>query len=128
MNPDSFRDFLSKNNPWNDFIAAYCTYPIRGDLTPVQRIATLCFNYDAEMNSGGYVSYHAMYPDVAPNELAAALRTVPSDEMAENYLKAVEHGADDDYVETDMNFYGFTPSLSDALQAYVKENLKEFFP
>jgi len=128
MNPNSFRDFPAKNDPWNDFIDEYCTYPTRGDLTPVQRIAVLCFNYDAEMNSGGYVSYHAMYPDVAPDELAAALRTVHSDEMAENYLKAVEHGADDDYVKTDMAFYRFEPSLTDELQAYVNENLREFFP
>lgn len=129
-----FKDFLARRSspadPWNDFIDEYCTCPTRGDLTPVQRIAVLCFNYDAEMNSGGYVSYHDMYPDVPAEELAAALRTVhpQGNEMAENYLRAVEYGADDDYVETDIAFYRFEPSLTDATQAYVKKNLKEFFP
>lgn len=114
---------------WNSFIAQYCTYPTRDDLMPVQRTAVLCFNYDAEMNSGGYVSYHDMYPDIAPDEMAA-LRTVhpQGDEMAENYLHAVDHGAEDDYVETDMTFYRFEPSLTDATQAYVTRNRKEFFP
>ncbi|MBO4931369.1 MAG: hypothetical protein J6I42_04220 [Clostridia bacterium] len=128
MNPDSFRGFPEKNDPWNAFIDTYCTYPTRDDLTPVQRIAVLCFNYDAEMNSGGYVSYHDMYPDVAPDELAAALRTVYGDAMAENYLHSVAHGANDDYVETDMAFYKSEPSLTDAIQAYIKKNLSEFFP
>ena len=53
---------------WNRFIEEIC-YQDMENLSDIQRIAVLCFWYDAEMNSGGQSGYMDCYPDTDPKEL-----------------------------------------------------------
>ena len=39
-----------------------------------------------------------------------------------NYIKALEEGGKDDFVETDMKYGAFYPSLCEYLQEYVEKN------
>ena len=106
---------------WNRFIEEICFRDVK-TLSREQRIAVLCFWYDAEMNSGGYSGYMDGYPDTDPAELAEALLSVGGQEIAENYRKAVLEGRKDDWVETDTAYYRFSPSLCDCLQEYDEKN------
>ena len=44
-----------------------------------------------------------------------------------NYLKAVNEGEKDEWVETDMAYYKFSPSLSECLMEYVEKNKEAIF-
>ncbi|MCI9056703.1 MAG: hypothetical protein HFF76_05510 [Oscillospiraceae bacterium] len=112
---------------WNRFIEEICCQDIL-ELSEIQRIAVLCFWYDAEMNSGGYSGYMDCYPDTDTKELEAAILAVGGKAIAENYHKAVTEGETDDWVETDMAYYDFSPSLCDYLQEYVEKNKAIIFP
>ena len=96
-------------------------------LSEIQRKAVLCFWYDAEMNSGGYSGYKDCYPNTDTEELAEAIRTIGYEEIADNYLKAVNEGEKDEWVETDMAYYKFSPSLSECLMEYVEKNKEAIF-
>lgn len=111
---------------WNRFVEDICCRNL-DSLSEMQKYAVLCFWYDAEMNSGGHSGYFDSYPDTVPEELVKAIRYVANDEIAENYIKAVENGEDDDYAETDMAYYKFSPSLSQYLENYVEKNKNVIF-
>lgn len=111
----------AKFDAWDIFIQHICFKEIES-LSEMQKNAVLCYWYDAEMNSGGHRGYFDVYPETNPNELAKAIRVIANDEIAENYLKAIKDGEDDDFKKTDMVYYKFSPSLSDYLQKYVEEN------
>ena len=111
---------------WNRFIEEVCFRDMTA-LSPVQKIAVLCFWYDAEMNSGGYSGYMDNYPDTDPDELEAAILTVGDRKIADNYRKAVAEGKHDGWVETDYAYYRFSPSLSDYLEEYVEKNKDVIF-
>lgn len=115
-----------KNLRWNKFIKEVCYRDIT-TLSEVQRVAVLCFWYDAEMNSGGYSGYMDCYPDTDPAELRAVILTVGYKEIADNYDKAVTEGKNDDWNETDMIYYGFSPSLCECLEAFVEKNKDVIF-
>ncbi len=106
---------------WNKFIEEVCHRDI-STLSEVQRIAVLCFWYDAEMNSGGYSGYMDCYPDTDPAELKAAILTVGYKEIADNYHRAVTEGKNDGWAETDMAYYGFSPTLCECLEEFVEKN------
>lgn len=111
---------------WDKFIEEVCYRDIT-TLSAVQRIAVLCFWYDAEMNSGGYSGYMDCYPDTDPDELKEAILSVGYKEIADNYHRAVTEGENDDWVETDMAYYNFSPSLSHCLQEFVEKNKDVIF-
>lgn len=115
-----------KNLRWDKFIEDVCFRDLE-NLTEIQRKAVLCFWYDAEMNSGGYSGYMDCYPNTDKEELTEAIRTIGYEEIADNYIKAVKEGANDEWVETDMAYYKFSPSLSDCLMEYVEKNKDVIF-
>ena len=115
-----------KDQRWNQFIEQICNRDIAA-LSKIQRKAVLCFWYDAEMNSGGYSGYMDCYPDTDPEELAEAILSVGYKEIADNYRKAVAEGENDDWMETDRDYYQFYPSLCDCLQEYVENNAALIF-
>ena len=110
-----------KDLRWNKFIEEISPQELPA-LSPVQRKAALCFRYDAEMNSGGYSGFIDCYPETDPDELEAAILTVAYPEIADNYRKAVNGGARDEWAETDAAYYEFSPSLCDCLMQYVEDN------
>lgn len=110
-----------KNLRWDKFIEDIC-FRDSDTLNETQRKAVLCFWYDAEMNSGGYSGYMDCYPDTDKEELAEAIATIGYKEISDNYIKAVEEGESDSWVETDMAYYKFSPSLSDCLMEYVEKH------
>ncbi|MBQ4497692.1 MAG: hypothetical protein II973_09350 [Spirochaetaceae bacterium] len=110
-----------KDNRWNKFIEDICSRDL-STLSEIQRKAVLCFWYDAEMDSGGFCGYLDCYPDTNPDELKEALIEISNEKIANNYIKALEEGEKDDWVETDMQYYDFSPSLFDYLREYVEKN------
>ena len=110
-----------KDRRWNDFIEDVCFRDL-SSLSAIQRKAVICFNYDAEMNNGGFSLYKDCHPDVNPTELKDALIEIGNKEIADNYMKALEDGEKDDFVETDMKYGTFSPSLCTYLQEYVEKN------
>ena len=115
-----------KDLRWNAFIDDVC-FRDRDTLSDIQKNAVLCFCYDAEMNSGGYCGFIDCYPDIEAEEMNAAIRTVGYPEIADNYMKAVNEGEKDDWVETDTAYYNFSPSLSDCLEDYVETHKDVIF-
>ena len=115
-----------KDLRWNNFIETIC-YRDLSTLSTIQKKAVLCFWYDAEMNSGGYSGYMDCYPNTDKKELVEAITTIAYKEIADNYLKAVEEGESDSWVESDMAYYKFSPSLSDCLMEYVEKNKDVIF-
>ncbi len=47
--------------------------------------------------------------------------------IADNYLKAMCEGEYDDWLETDMQYYEFEPSLCDCLQEFLECNKEIIF-
>lgn len=113
-----------KDKRWNRFIDEVC-YMDEEELSEIQKKAVRCFWYDAEMNSGGHSGYFDCYPDTEPKDLISAIEEIGYKEIADNYVKALNDGEDDGWVETDAIFYQFEPSLSDCLEEYVEKN-KDF--
>ena len=74
------------------------------------------------MNNGGFSLYKDHYPLINPTELKEALIEISNEEIANNYIKALEEGGKDDFVETDMKYGAFYPSLCEYLQEYVEKN------
>lgn len=111
---------------WNKFIEDVCYRDIT-TLSKVQRIAVLCFWYDAEMNSGGYSGYVDCYPETDSKELEAAILSVGYKKIADNYKRAVAEGEINGWIETDNEYYEFSPSLCECLQEYVEKNKDRIF-
>jgi len=110
-----------KDKRWNNFIDNVCSGNL-STLSAIQRKAVICFNYDTEMNNGGFSLYTDCYPITNPTELKEALIEISNEEIANNYIKALEEGEKDDFVETDMKYEAFSPSLREYLQEYVEKN------
>lgn len=115
-----------RDERWNRFISDVCMRD-EASLSDVQKKAVLCFWYDAEMNNGGFSGYLDVYPDTDLKELENALREIANDGIADNLCKAISDGEDDGWVETDMAYYGFEPSLTDLLEEYVEANKDVIF-
>ena len=118
MSPEAIR--------WNRFIDEVC-YIDKTKLNDTQKNAVLCFWYYAEMNSGGHCGYFDCYPDTVPSELEKALEIVSNTQYAQNYMEAVNHGEEDEYIKTDDIFYSLSPSLDKYLENYIEENKEEIF-
>lgn len=118
---------MLSNEEWNSFTEDVCE---RETLSPIQKTAVLCFWYDAEMQSGGHSGYFDCYPETAPEELIAAIKTVAYEEIADNYQRALEEKARDDgdedgYETVDNAYYDFEPPLFDCLRDFVDKNRNE---
>ena len=116
---------IDRINRWNKFIDEICAKDI-SSLSETQRKAVLCFQYDAEMNSGGYSSYKDTYPDTDSEELKNALTEVSNHKFADNYWEALMIGEDDGWVTTDSEFFLISPSLADCIEEYIEKNKDEF--
>ena len=110
-----------KDKRWNKFIEDVCFRDL-SSLSTIQRKAVICFNYDEEMNNGGFSLYKDCYPDTNSTELKEALIEISNEDIANNYIKAFEEGEKDDYTETDMKYGTFSPSLCEYLQEYIEKN------
>ena len=110
-----------KDKRWNNFIENVCSKDL-STLSAIQRKAVICFNYDAEMNNGGFSLYKDCYPNTNPTELKESLIEISNEEIAHNYIKALEEGEKDDFIETDMKYGTFSPSLCEYLQEYIEKN------
>ena len=116
---------IEKINRWNKFIDEISTKDI-STLSEKQRKAVLCFQYDSEMNSGGFSGYKDVYPDTDSEELKNALAEVGNQKFADNYWEALMIGEDDGWVTTDSDFFLITPSLADCIEEYIDKNKDEF--
>lgn len=115
-----------RDERWNTFISDVC-FRDESTLSDIQRIAVLCFWYDAEMNNGGFSGYSDVYPDTDLKELEDALREIANDDFADNLRKAINEGEDDGWQEIDMAFYRFEPSLTALLEEFVEANKDVIF-
>ena len=115
-----------RDERWNTFISDVC-FRDESTLSDIQRIAVLCFWYDAEMNNGGFSGYSDVYPDTDLKELEDALREIANDDFADNLRKAINEGEDDGWQETNMAFYRFEPSLTALLEEFVEANKDVIF-
>ena len=126
-----FKKKKEKNEDiWNRFIDEICYANIEEEtikLNPTQQKAVLCFWYQTEMESGGHSGYFDCYPETNQQELYEALLEISNKDIANNYQKALKNGEDDDYNETDNNYYSFNPSLFDYLLKYVIKNKEDIF-
>ena len=103
---------------WNRFVSDICMRDAAA-LSNLQRQAVICFWYDAEMQNGGHcVYFDSDHP--APEETEAALRLIGTEEIADNFRKAVTEGENDDWLQTDNAYYAFLPSLIDCLAAFIE--------
>ena len=95
---------IERINRWDRFIEEIC-YKDMSALNKIQRMAVLCFWYDAEMGSGGFSGYKDCYPDTYPEELREALAVVGTRDIVDNYLEASTIGGFDSWVNTDSEYY-----------------------
>lgn len=109
-----------KDNRWNKFIEDVCFRDL-SSLSTIQKKAVICFKYDAEMNNGGFSLYRDCYPETNSTELKEALIEISSEDIANNYINAFEKGEKDDFLETDMKYGTFSPSLCEYIQEYVEK-------
>ncbi len=131
MKMEEKNNLSEKNKRWNKFINDICQqsngYKDVLKLNDIQRIAVLCFWYDAEMNSGGHSGYFDVYQDVDLNDLYNCLNAIGAKKIAKNLRRAIKSGTKDEYEKTDMTFYRLKPSLGDILEDYVEKNKDNLF-
>lgn len=106
---------------WNQFVDDVCMRN-PDTLSDLQRKAVICFWYDAEMQNGGHCQYFDSSVHASSEETEAALRLIGTEEIADNFRKAVTEGAEDDWTQTDRAYYAFSPELSDYLADFVEAN------
>ncbi len=111
---------------WNRFIDEICGRELH-TLNRIQRKAVISFWYDAEMNSGGYSSYADSSRKANSLVLYAALRETGGRDIAKNYLMALTTGRLNAWEETDDEFYGFQPNLTERLEQYVEAHKDDVF-
>ncbi|WP_078427614.1 DMP19 family protein [Alkalihalobacterium alkalinitrilicum] len=135
-----------KDNPhekWNQFIDLlamedYC------DLTEIQKVAHLCFVYDAEVQNGGHLQYFLNRGTALVTETAKALEDLGANgqaiifskainvlnsieisniESIEEYINEADEGK---FFELDLEYYGCEPSINDYLEQYLQKYETEF--
>ena len=104
---------------WNRFVSDICMRDAAA-LSDLQRQAVICFWYDAEMQNGGHCIYFDSECCASPEETEVALRMIGTEEIADNFRKAVTEGSKDEWIQTDDAYYAFSPSLIDCLSAFVE--------
>ena len=94
----------------------------------------LCFQYDSEMQNGGYSGFFAWCPEITSDMLLPAIELIGHKGIADNYQKALaekaiydeDDEADGDGYETvDFEYYDIEPSLGDLLMKFVENNKEE---
>jgi len=126
---------------WNRFIdEVYSTFldDQNKSFSDEQKNAIIAFAYDAEVNSGGHLTFFDCFGDVFSNdEVEKALQNVGGEKFAANFMSAAAHihytddcgymPIDDrDPVEDDL-YYGMNPSLPVLLQTYISDNKANIF-
>lgn len=125
-----FKFFKKKDNydfaeTWNLFIDEIC-YQELNDLNDIQRKAVIAFWYDAEIGSGGHGGYFDCYKDTDEEELYNILKEIGTEEIANNYKRAIKEREEDNLsLEVDLIYYRFNPSFDKYLQEYVRKNITE---
>ena len=110
---------------WNRFIDEIC-YKELNDLNDIQRKAVIAFWYDAEMGSGGHGGYFDCYKDTDEEELYNILKEIGTEEIANNYKRAIKEREEDNLsLEVDLIYYHFNPAFDKYLQEYVRKNITE---
>ena len=108
---------------WNNFIDEVC-YRDLDNLNDIQRKSVIAFWYDAEIGSGGHGGYFDCYKDTDEEELYNILKEIGTEEIANNYKRAIKEREEDNLsLEVDLIYYRFNPSFDKYLQEYVKENI-----
>ena len=74
-----------KDKRWNRFIEDVCFRNL-SSLSKIQRKAVICYNYDVEMNNGGFSLYRDCYPAINSTELKEALIEISNEDIANNYM------------------------------------------
>ncbi len=108
-----------RSQRWNRFVSDICLRNA-SMLSDLQRQAVICFWYDAELQNGGHCAYFDSEQCASPAETEAALRLIGTEEIADNFRKAVTKGSKDDWMQADNAYYAFSPSLFDRLTAFVE--------
>ena len=128
---------------WNRFIyEIYYSFIDNKDklFSVEQRNAIIAFAYDAEVNSGGHITFFDCFGDVfSIDEVEKALRITVGEKFALNFLSAAAHihytgelgympdeDSDTDPIEDDV-YYKMTPSLTDLLEIYIFDNKEKIF-
>ena len=107
----------------------------------IQKNAIIAFAYDAEVNSGGHITFFDCFGDVfSIDEIAEALRTTVGENFAAIVISAAAHihytedygYMPDDDSDSDPNedsiFYEMNPTLPDLLEKYIFDNRDRIFP
>jgi hypothetical protein len=80
---------------WNRFIdEIYYSFLDDNDqaFSEIQKNAIIAFAYDAEVNSGGHITFFDSFGDVfSIAEIAEALQETVGESFAANFLSAAEH-------------------------------------
>ena len=133
MKPKITKSEIETHSPnvWNKFIDSLMVNTGKNisklELTHIQKVATLCFWYDAEMNSGGHSEWFDCYSDVKSQDLIKAIDEIGAKKCSENLIKAIKIGEDDDYMETDSIFYELEEDFNKKIEQFVYKNINEFF-
>lgn len=110
---------------WNNFIDEVC-YRDLDNLNDIQRKSVIAFWYDAEIGSGGHGGYFDCYKDTDEEELYNILKEIGTEEIANNYKRAIKEREEDNLsLEVDLIYYRFNPSFDKYLQEYVRKNIAE---
>ena len=96
-------------------------------ITQIQKNGALCLCYHSEMCSGGHSGYFDCYPDINPQEMSEAMKSIGALRIAGNFLDAQKSGATDDYQKTDDIFFDNESDFMDMLKTYLNVNFLAFF-
>ena len=79
------------------------------------------------MNSGGHCGYFDCYADENFDKVEKSLVNIGAKKYAKNFSSAIETCENDDYISTDDKFGELIPVLTDIIEKYVMDNIREFF-
>ena len=101
------------------------------EYSPVQIAAVLCFRYGQIMleseSHAGYFDYCKECECNDEDELKQALADIGAEEFAENFIAAVENGAQENYDITDRWFFENSAHLFEAIEKYWQSHFDDFF-
>ena len=125
---------------WNSFIEdvyySFIDDEKKSFFSDEHKNAIIAFAYDAEINSGGHITFFDCFGNVfSVDDVAEALRIVGGEKFAANFMSAAEHISYDEelgYIDTnkganfdpveDFTYYKMSPTLPDLLEKYIYEN------
>lgn len=133
---------------WNRFVDFVVDININTgyeNLNDIQKIAYLCFWYDAEVQNGGHLQFFLNESGALAKETEAALIAIGADEQAVILCNAldilntkgipaissvgeyVDEAMAGKFDESDMSYYACETPLDDLLMDYVTKHQEEIF-